>query len=158
MPQRAISSPRKAENAAGVEACSSTACSANWRASSGSCTTRLISAFRRATTAAGVEAGTNTPCQVVAANFGITVSARVGTSGSTAARCGLVTAIARARPSLMAGSAVLRASSMKCPRPPIRSTMAGAVPLYGTCVACVPVSCSISSTARWVMLPTPPEP
>ena len=42
--------------------------------------------------------------------------------------------------------------------PPSRSASAGALPLYGTWVSCVPVASANSSPERWLPPPTPVEP
>ncbi len=64
---------------------------------------RLISAFNFAKTSGGVLLAEKKPNQVVSSNSGNPCSAIVGTSGSAAERCALVTAKAFNLPALMNG-------------------------------------------------------
>ena len=60
-------------------------------------------------------------------------SAAVGTSGRSGLRFGSMVASARSRPSFTCGSAVPGVANAICTRPPRRSMVSGASPLYGTC-------------------------
>src|SRR5882672_8685050 len=72
---------------------------------SGNSTTRLISPFRRLTTSALVPAGRKNPIQVRSSKSLKPCSFTVGTSGSAAERCALVTAMGRSFPALICGTA-----------------------------------------------------
>ena len=85
-------------------------------------------------------------------------SASVGTFGNSAMRLAVVTAsifmlLLRTKP-----ITELTVSVMNSICPPTRSTSAGALPLYGTCVASRPLVCTNWKAARWVTLPLPAEP
>ncbi|MCY1543909.1 hypothetical protein D9M68_797480 [compost metagenome] len=49
-------------------------------------------------------------------------------------------------------------SSTDCMVPPIRSVMAGPEPRYCTSSACTPAICRNIASARWAVVPGPPEP
>ena len=55
-------------------------------------------------------------------------------------------------------SAVPSGTNMVAIWPPIRSTNAGAEPLYGMCVICTPVRSFTDSMIRWWCVPLPGEP
>ena len=89
----------------------------------------------RATKAGGVAAGATRPDQPAAAKPGATVSATVGTSGSSFERWAEVMASTRARPPFTWPSAAARESIISGTFPAGRSAMAGPLPRYGTCCA-----------------------
>ena len=62
----------------------------------------------------GVPAGANIANQAICSAAGSPASATVGTSGSAGMRFGVVTAIARTRPSFTIGTAAGAANTKKC--------------------------------------------
>ncbi|MNK64013.1 hypothetical protein D3C87_832440 [compost metagenome] len=84
-------------------------------------------------------------------------STKVGTSGNAPARCGSAMASTRTLPDLMIGRPEARSSIIVGTWPPITSVMAGAAPLYGTCVIVRPAFCLNSSIAMWCGEPLPGE-
>src|SRR5258708_2785372 len=96
----------------------------------GSASTALSLVLTRSITACGVFAGANSPYHVVTSNPGSALSAMVGVSANTCQRWTLPTASSLTCPARIAGTPPLP-SKVYCTRPAIRSTSAGAPPLYG---------------------------
>ena len=111
-----------------------------------------------ATTPLVVVVNPSLPIHDTASKPGMSASETVGTSGSAGARLALVTAITRSLPLLMCGIAAAMLSNMTWTRPLKRSVYAAGVPLYGTCVICMPVAVLNISPARWLEVPRPPDP
>ena len=118
---------------------------------------RTISRLMAATIGAGVWAGATIPHHEVALNPGA-VSAIAGRFGIDDDRVGLVTAIARRRFDLMCGTTARALAKLIAIWPPIRSTMAGPVPLYGTCTISMPNVVPNMTPARCCELPMPFDP
>ena len=95
-------------------------------------------------TGRGVRAGACMPNQAVASKPGTTVSARVGTSGSTALRTCPVTASGRSRPSRIWPMQEGRLSTEHSSRPATASISMGPAPRKGTCVICSPPARSLN--------------
>ncbi|MNT59973.1 hypothetical protein D3C72_1975250 [compost metagenome] len=81
----------------------------------------------------------------------------VGTSGASAMRSLEVTASSFSLPVCSSGSAAVIWSNMKVTAPDDTSTMAGGVPLYGTCVSGTPIMLENNSPARCVDVPAPDD-
>ncbi len=96
------------------------------------------------------------PIQISLSYLG-TVSAMVGTSGSSARRLVPVVPNARSLPLRICGKAVLSGQNMMSTTPPSRSTIAGAEPLYGIWVMRVPVIDLKTSAAMCCGLPEPAD-
>src|SRR5262245_44219661 len=82
----------------------------------------------------------------------------VGTSGKSGERLRLVTPSARNLPEVTYGSDVLTWSYINCTLPATTSTMAAALPLYGTCSIFTPACRLKSSPAICPVLPAPDVP
>ncbi|MNS53027.1 hypothetical protein D3C72_857700 [compost metagenome] len=87
------------------------------------------SPFKRSITGAGVLAGATMPNMELTSKSFRPASAAVGTSGNASTRAGVVTANARSLPALMLPCAAGTVSIMLNTWPPIRSVMAGPLPL-----------------------------
>ncbi|MCY1522017.1 hypothetical protein D9M68_568610 [compost metagenome] len=81
----------------------------------------------------------------------------VGTSGASAMRSLVVTASSLSLPVCNSGSPAVIWSNMKVTAPEDTSTIAGGVPLYGTCVSGTPIMPEKSSPARCVEVPAPED-
>ncbi len=118
----------------------------------------LAAVFSALTTGAGVLAGATSPHQTEAVKAGSPSSFEVGTLGSNAERLALATASGRNVPDLIWLITSSGLIGMNVRRSPIRSVMAGAPPLYGTCSTSMPADSLSISPARWPELPLPAEP
>src|SRR5258706_2181953 len=101
---------------------------------SGRLAIRTISPFNLATTSLGMPAGPTTPYQAIDSNPGTPDSATVEICGNTGERAELVTARPRNLADFTCGRIGIMLSNANKTCPPIRSTIAGPLPLYGICV------------------------
>ena len=108
-------------------------------------------------TSLGVPLGAIKPNQELTSNGVTPLSSMVGISGAVGERVFVVTASARSFPPSTCGHAEGMLSNMNCTCPPIRSVMAGALPLYGTCCVFRPVSDLNISPAMWIDVPLPDD-
>ncbi|MNY60157.1 hypothetical protein D3C86_1966710 [compost metagenome] len=106
----------------------------------------------------GVPVGTMMPCQAPASKPRKPDSASVGTSGNSDMRSAVVTASRFMCRLLIKGMTELMVSVRKSIWPLASARSAGALPLYGMCVASSWAACSIWNAARCVTLPLPAEP
>ena len=120
----------------------------------GSSTTRLTSAAMRSITGRGVPAGAAMANHDRASN-GIPASAKVGTSGTSADRCGWAIASAFILPLRMCGRDGPMADSAMSICPARSAGTTSLVPLYGTCVSFIPATDANASASRCVTLPGP---
>src|SRR5678816_2710648 len=81
----------------------------------------------------------------------------VGMSGAAGERLRLVTPSARSFPSFTSGRLDGMLSNIIVTRPPSRSGIALARPLYGTCVMSIPVIVLKSSPETWIDVPDPDD-
>ena len=79
----------------------------------------------------------------------------MGTLGNIGVRLAEVTASARTLPPLICGSADTSESNIRWVCPLMRSGIASAVPLYGTCVSRVPEVSLNNSLCKCTMVPLP---
>lgn len=86
---------------------------------------------------------------------GTPCSASDGTPGAAGERLACVTASARSWPDWINGASVGQVPNSIGTCPPITSSSACVVPLYGTCSSVMPALCRNSSPARCSPLPTP---
>src|SRR6218665_115981 len=100
------------------------------------------------TMAAGVFAGASTPHHVLTSKLAMPASAIVGTPGNSGERCALVTASTGSLPSRTNGRMVGTVEKNRSTRPDSNSTVAGLLPLNGTCVICKPAFWRNISPAR----------
>src|SRR5262245_54935516 len=124
---------------------------------SGSSMTFKISPCSRSTMALGVPAGTRTPCMVSASCSGRPASAKVGTSGKSGDRFGVVTANARSLPSLTCGTTGVTTVKAMRVWPASADWIAGADPLNGTWTRSSPCESLNSSPERCGVVPSPAE-
>src|SRR3954454_13331225 len=94
---------------------------------------RAISLLSLAMISFGVPAGATTPYQAMDSNPGTPDSATVEISGRTGDLAELVTASARSLPDFTCGRTGIMLSNANGIWPPMRSTIAGPLPLYGIC-------------------------
>src|ERR1043166_10171818 len=116
-----------------------------------------ISSYSLATISFGVPAGANAAYQPSTSKPGRPAGGLVGTCGAPAERFSLNVAKARSRPVFTYGMVDTRLALLTDTRPPIRSVMLGAVPLYGTCSILTPVRVLSSTSARCGGLPLPED-
>ena len=107
--------------------------------------------------ALGVLPGASTPHQVPTSKPGRPASATVGVSGNSGERRALVTASSGSLPSRTWARMVGTVAKNRSTRPASSSTVAGPLPLKGTCVSSSPARWRNISPARWLMLPLPAE-
>src|SRR5215813_8768173 len=106
--------------------------------------------------AAGVFAGAKYAIQDAFSKSGKPDSASVGTSGSTAIRLWLATAMTRSEPCLIRGNAVGTVVVVRSTCWPATAVTGAAPPWYGTCVASKPdTALNRYSDVRCSVVPTP---
>src|SRR6218665_406048 len=108
----------------------------------------LMARWSASTMAAGVFAGASTPHHVLTSKLAMPASAIVGTPGNSGERCALVTASTGSLPSRTNGRMVGTVEKNRSTRPDSNSTVAGLLPLNGTCVICKPAFWRNISPAR----------
>src|SRR5262249_32127159 len=116
-----------------------------------------IAAESLSATAAGVPGGATIPTQVAETKPG-SASDIAGTPGSEATRCSLHTATALSLPAFTCGSVTPRLSNMRSISPASSAAIAGADPLYGTCVILNPAADLNISAVRCEVVPLPCDP
>ena len=158
LPQRVTSSRIICANSSGVLEAGSTPCWENFSRTSGVFMIFTISRLSRATTSLGVAAGATTPYQISTSAPSTPASRMVCTSGRLGMRCLPVVASRRTLPALASGTTGGTPVNTMLNCPPMRSVMASALPLYGTCTMSVLVISLKSSPVRCGLLPTPGEP
>src|SRR5258705_11903207 len=107
--------------------------------------------------AGGVLAGASSPYHALASYPGSPDSAMVGISGRPDARFALVTPSARSRRVCTCGMAEGPVGNESDTWPAMRSVIACALPLYGTCTILMPAIDLKSSAARWGGVPLPAD-
>ena len=147
-----------APNSSGVLVIGSTPALANLGFMSGALTAFASSAFRRLMISRGVPVGASMPYQTLISKFGKPDSFDVGTFGRSLKRSGISTASARTRPALICCTAAGAATTSMSVSPPTSAPSATPDPLYGTCTMSSFSRLFSSSGARWVVVPTPPDP
>src|SRR5688572_9747515 len=149
----AISRP----SSSGVEGCGSTPVFVSRSRTSGDFSAATISALSRRTTSCGMPAGPMKAYHNESSNSDTPVSFTVGRCGSAGDRAVPVVASARRRPDLTCPTTEPLVANVRNTWPPIKSVIAGALPLYGTCTILVPVSVSNSAPERCPDDPMPAE-
>ncbi len=153
-----ISDLMKAPNCSGVSDAASTPSSPKRVLMSGIAATFAIAADNLLTTSAGVPAGASRPHHVLMSkSLSPPASAMVGSSGMTGVRCALVTASALSLPALIYGETAEMEMNARSTWPPSRSMIAGASPLYATCVSFTLASELNISPDRCGGAPTPDD-
>jgi hypothetical protein len=109
------------------------------------------------TIAGSIPPGPSRPAQLPTSKPGSPDSAMVGRSGISADRLLSAIAIGRTRSDFSVSMAGTLPNST-CTWPPIKSTSAGFMPLFGTWTIAMPAMLLNSSAARCDALPTPAEP
>src|SRR6266850_1494916 len=151
--QRAISPRMYSANFSGEVGAGSAPCLANCSLISAEASSLTVSRCSRSTMSFGVAAGTTSPCHELTSNPLYPSSETVGSSGATDERRSVVTARPRAFPPRTCGYREENGSNSTWSWPPMRSVMAGALPLYGTWFMRMPAAVEKYSTARWIELP-----
>src|SRR5690606_5089738 len=105
----------------------------------------------------GVPAGANTPYQAATFMLSTPDSASVGTLGTAGERSLLVIPRTRTRSLFIKLAIEGILMNVKCTSPLCTPAMEGPDPLYGTCVAPMPVTCLNNSLDKCWVLPWPDE-
>src|ERR1700681_4672671 len=156
-PHLAVSALTSAASSPGVDGIGSAPDSSNLFRYDSDVRTRRTAALSRSMRAGGVFAGANSAYQLFDSTPWMPCSSSVRTSGGSGCREGAAMPSGLSLPPLMnpISPGISPKNPLTCP--PMTSVIAGAAPLYGTCISLAPLESASSSIARCGMLPIPDD-
>src|SRR6202171_5864853 len=156
-PHLAVSVLTSAASSPGLDGTGSAPDSSNLFRYDSDVRTRRTAAWSCSMRAGGVLAGANSAYQLFDSTPCIPCSSKVRTSGSSGCRDGAAIPSGLRRPPFTnpIRSGISPKNPLTCP--PMTSVIAGAAPLYGTCISLAPLESASSSIARCGMLPIPDD-